>query len=74
LRAFLFSADRHKNCRMSEKAPADNPHMWIPYHGPEPYDEVCHLCGTFSGAQTDRAQLRRLLDRLARSTQEICTS
>jgi hypothetical protein len=27
-----------------------NPHMWIPYHGPEPYDEVCHLCGVFSGA------------------------
>jgi hypothetical protein len=28
--------------------PADNPHMWIPYHGPEPYDEICHLCGVFS--------------------------
>jgi hypothetical protein len=27
-----------------------NPHMWIPYQGPEPYDEVCHLCGVFSGA------------------------
>jgi hypothetical protein len=24
--------------------------MWIPYHGPEPYDEVCHLCGVFSRA------------------------
>ena len=34
---------------MTDK-PADNPHMWIPYHGPEPYDEVCHLCGVFSGA------------------------
>jgi hypothetical protein len=31
-------------------APADNPHVWIPYHGPEPYDEVCGLCGVFSGA------------------------
>jgi hypothetical protein len=29
---------------------APNPHMWIPYHGSEPYDEVCHLCGVFSGA------------------------
>jgi hypothetical protein len=27
-----------------------NPHMWIPYQGPEPYDEVCGLCGAFSGA------------------------
>ena len=27
-----------------------NPHMWIPYQGPEPYDEVCGLCGVFSGA------------------------
>lgn len=35
---------------MSNKAPANNPHMWIPHHGPEPYDEVCHLCGVFSGA------------------------
>jgi len=24
--------------------------MWIPYHGPEPYDEVCDLCGVFGGA------------------------
>ena len=30
--------------------PPDNPHMWIPYQGLEPYDEVCHLCGVFSGA------------------------
>jgi hypothetical protein len=29
---------------------ANDPHMWIPYHGPEPYHEVCHLCGVFSGA------------------------
>jgi hypothetical protein len=27
-----------------------NPHMWIPYQGPEPYDEICGLCGVFSGA------------------------
>jgi hypothetical protein len=27
-----------------------NPHMWIPNTGPEPYDEVCNLCGVFSGA------------------------
>jgi len=32
-----------------------NPHMWIPYNGPEPYDEVCHLCGVFSGAHHKRA-------------------
>ena len=31
------------------KTPA-NPHMWLPYQGPEPYDEVCGLCGVFSGA------------------------
>jgi hypothetical protein len=31
-----------------------NPHMWIPYQGPEPYDEVCPLCGTFSGAHHKR--------------------
>jgi hypothetical protein len=29
---------------------ATNPHMWIPYQGPEPYDEVCSLCGVFNGA------------------------
>jgi hypothetical protein len=40
---------------MSSKPSAANPHMWIPYHGPEPYDEVCHLCGTFSGAHHKRA-------------------
>jgi hypothetical protein len=38
----------------SKPRPADNPHMWIPHHGPEPYDEVCHLCGTFSGAHHKR--------------------
>jgi hypothetical protein len=27
-----------------------NPHMWIPYHGPRAFDEVCDLCGVFSGA------------------------
>lgn len=27
-----------------------NLHMWIPYQGSEPYDEVCGLCGAFSGA------------------------
>jgi hypothetical protein len=32
-----------------------NPHMWIPYNGPEPYDEVCHLCGAFSGLQATRS-------------------
>ena len=26
------------------------PHMWISYHGPQPFDEVCALCGVFSGA------------------------
>ena len=31
-----------------------NPHMWIPYQGPEPYDEVCGLCGVFSGAHHKR--------------------
>jgi len=40
---------------MSDKAPADNPHMWIPYHGPEPYEEVCSLCGVFSGAHHKKA-------------------
>jgi hypothetical protein len=34
---------------------AFNPHMWIPNRGPEPYDEVCHLCGTFSGGHAKRA-------------------
>ncbi len=43
-----------------KNVPADNPHMWIPNHvrlpngelvpGPEQFDEVCHLCGVFSGA------------------------
>ena len=27
-----------------------NLHMWIPYQGTEPYDEICGLCGVFSGA------------------------
>jgi hypothetical protein len=40
---------------MTAKLPADNPHMWIPYQGPEPYDEVCHLCGIFSGAHHKRS-------------------
>jgi hypothetical protein len=30
------------------------PHMWIPYQGPEPYDEVCGLCGAFSGAHHEK--------------------
>jgi hypothetical protein len=30
--------------------PNANPHMWLPYLGPDPYDEVCGLCGVFSGA------------------------
>jgi hypothetical protein len=38
----------------TKSVPADNPHMWIPHQGPEPYDEVCHLCGTFSGAHNKR--------------------
>ena len=33
-----------------KNVPADNPHMWIPHHGPEPFDEVCGLCGVFGGA------------------------
>jgi hypothetical protein len=35
---------------LAMKNTPDNPHMWIPYQGPEPYDEVCGLCGVFSGA------------------------
>ena len=31
-----------------------NPHMWIPYHGPEPWDEVCGLCGVFSSGHNKR--------------------
>jgi hypothetical protein len=31
-----------------------NPHMWIPYQGTEPYDEVCELCGVFSGAHNQK--------------------
>jgi len=31
-----------------------NPHMWIPYRGAEPYDEVCHLCGAFNGGHNKR--------------------
>jgi hypothetical protein len=34
--------------------PPDNPHMWIPYQGAEPFDEVCALCGVFSGAHHTR--------------------
>jgi hypothetical protein len=26
-----------------------NSHMWIPYKGLEPYDEIYGLCGVFSG-------------------------
>jgi hypothetical protein len=39
---------------MNRKPAADNPHMWIPYQGPGPYDEVCGLCGTFSGGHHKR--------------------
>jgi len=28
----------------------DNPHMWVPNRVHKPYDEVCDLCGVFSGA------------------------
>lgn len=35
---------------MKSDIPAHNPHMWKPYHGPKPFDEVCDLCGAFSGA------------------------
>ena len=35
-------------------AASGNPHMWIPNHGPEPFDEVCGLCGVFSGAHHER--------------------
>jgi hypothetical protein len=31
-----------------------NPHMWVPNTGSEPYDDVCALCGTFSGAHHKR--------------------
>ena len=31
-----------------------NPNTWIPYQGPEPYDEVRALSGVFSGAQHKR--------------------
>lgn len=31
-----------------------SPHMWIPNTGPEPFDEVCALCGVFSGAHHKR--------------------
>ena len=34
-----------------------NPHMWIPYQGPEPFDEVCGLCGVFSGAHHKKPDL-----------------
>jgi hypothetical protein len=34
--------------------PPDNPHMWISNHGPQPFEEVCDLCGVFSrGKQPD---------------------
>jgi hypothetical protein len=39
---------------MNRKRAADNPHMWIPYQGPEPYDESCGLCGTFGGGHHKR--------------------
>jgi hypothetical protein len=35
---------------MEKTVPLNNPHMWISNHGPEPFDEVCALCGVFSGA------------------------
>jgi hypothetical protein len=28
--------------------------MWIPNKGSEPFDEVCHLCRTFSGGHNKR--------------------
>jgi hypothetical protein len=31
-----------------------NPHMWIPYNGPELWDEVCNLCGAFSRGHNRR--------------------
>lgn len=31
-----------------------NPHMWIPYKGAEPYEEVCHLCGALSRGHNKR--------------------
>lgn len=34
--------------------PPDNPHMWIPTRGAEPFDEVCALCGVFNGAHHKR--------------------
>jgi hypothetical protein len=33
-----------------------NPHMWLPYQGPESYDEVCGLCSVFSGAHHKRPE------------------
>jgi hypothetical protein len=30
-----------------QNVPSDNPHMWIPNHGPKPFEEVCGLCGAF---------------------------
>ena len=35
---------------MEKPVPANNPHMWIGNTGPEPFDEVCALCGVFGGA------------------------
>lgn len=34
-----------------KNVPADNPHMWRPYHGPEPFEELCDLCGVFRYAK-----------------------
>jgi hypothetical protein len=31
-----------------------NRHMWIPNLGPELFDEVCNLCGIFSGGHQHR--------------------
>jgi hypothetical protein len=36
--------------RSNVSRPISNPHMWIPYQSPQAYDEVCALCGAFSGA------------------------
>jgi hypothetical protein len=33
-----------------------NPHMWIPNHSLEPFDEVCALCGVFSGAHKGQGE------------------
>ena len=34
-----------------KNVPADNPHMWRVYHGPEPFEEMCDLSGVFRYAE-----------------------